>query len=347
MRTSGTSDAPQSAGEVVDAAQRIADEVLFPAALETDAAGTLPRERLDVLAAAGLYGLRGPTRAGGMDADLDTICAVTEALASGCLTTTFVWAQHVGTVFVVAASGSPSMRKWVVPLCRGEIRSGLALTGALPGPRPLRASRVAGGWQLSGAAPWVSGWGRTDVVHTAAVTDDGSSLWALVDAREGPSLRAERVELAALNATATVDVTFEGQFVPDDRVTVVVPPEDAPAPAPASLRVHAAFALGVVARCCRLLGASPLDVELSACRRALAVAGPDAMPEARAGAAALAVRAAVALMSAVGSSSLRLDRHPQRLAREALFVSVFAARSPIKEAFLARLGAAPTPPQGP
>lgn len=335
--------AKPSADDVVDTARRIADEVLFPSALETDAADTVPRETLDVLADAGFYGLRGPVRAGGMDADLDTICAVTEVLASGCLTTTFVWAQHVGTAFVVGASGSPALRKWLRPLCRGEIRAGLALAGAMPGPAPLRAVRRERGWQLTGVCPWVSGWGRTDVLHTAALAEDGSTVWSLVDAEEGPALTVERAVLAALNATATVHVTFDGLVVPDDRVTVITPhgAASAPGPSPSSLRVHASYALGVVARCATLLGESPLDSELAACRSTLASGDALTVPGARAHAADLAVRSAAALMSFTGSSSLLADRHPQRLAREALFTSVFAARSPVREALLVRLGALP------
>lgn len=331
---------------VVRTAQELADAVLFPAALRADAADVLPREGLDALADAGLYGLRGPAWAGGMEADLDTIAAVTEALASGCLTTAFVWAQHVGTPFVAGAAPSPSMRKWVVPLCRGEIRSGLALAGAQPGPTPLRASRVDGGWRLTGACPWVSGWGRVHVLHTAAVTDDGSTVWSLIEAEEGPTLQVQRRALVALHATVTVDVTFDGHAVADEDVTVITPPDDGAAPGASSLRVHGALALGVAARCCALLGPSALDQALAGCREACATGDGHTMPAARAGAAALAVRAAAALTCATGSAALRLDRHPQRLAREALFVSVFAARSPIREAFLAHLGAGEPPGSG-
>ena len=323
----------------VDAAARLADEVLFPTALETDAAPTLPRERLDVLAQAGFYGLSGPTWAGGGDADLSTICAVTEALASGCLSTTFVWTQHLSTVFVAGACGSPPIRKWVKPLCRGEIRAGLALAGALPGPAPLRASRTGGGWMLTGASPWVSGWGLVDVLHTAALTDDGSVVWSLVEACEGPGLAVERAPLVALNATATVTVDFTGTFVPDEQVTMIVGPGDPSAPEPSTLRKHAALALGVARRCGTLLGPSPLDAELSACRERLDAADALRMPAARAASSHLALRSAAALMSAVGSRSLRCDHHPQRLAREALFVSVFAGRPPVKEATLELLGA--------
>lgn len=333
---------PSIADDPVGAAQRLADEVLFPGALETDAADTVPRERLDALADAGFYGLAGPAWAGGRDANLDTICGVTEAFASGCLTTAFVWAQHVTTAFVAGACSSPTVRGMVPSLCDGRLRSGLALAGSLPGPRQLHAERVEGGWRLRGPVPWVSGWGRVDLLHTAAVADDGGVVWSLVDAREDADLAVRRLRLAAVDATATVDLEFDGRFVPMGRVTVMVSPAaDTSAPAPATLRKHAALGLGVAARCCDLLGPTPFEDELASCRRRVAAAGEHDMPAARAAVSDLAVRAAVALMSTVGSSSLRHDQHAQRLAREALFVAVFAVRGPVRHAFLTGLGATP------
>jgi alkylation response protein AidB-like acyl-CoA dehydrogenase len=50
---------------------------------------------------------------------------VAEVLASGCLTTTFVFLQHHGAVRTVAAlSPAEPRREWLEPLCRGERRSG-------------------------------------------------------------------------------------------------------------------------------------------------------------------------------------------------------------------------------
>jgi alkylation response protein AidB-like acyl-CoA dehydrogenase len=67
--------------DVVEVARRIGEDVLFPAALAVDQADTVPAEHLDILAAAGLYGLAGPREAGGLDADLLTLCSVVEVLA--------------------------------------------------------------------------------------------------------------------------------------------------------------------------------------------------------------------------------------------------------------------------
>ena len=103
--------------DVVREAQRIADEVLFPNAVATDRAGVLPRENLDALAAAGLYGLAGPPWAGGLDADFATVCEVTEIVCGGCLTTGFVWTQHHGAVRAVAGHGAKVTHQ---PLPQGD-----------------------------------------------------------------------------------------------------------------------------------------------------------------------------------------------------------------------------------
>jgi alkylation response protein AidB-like acyl-CoA dehydrogenase len=326
--------------DVVKTAQQLADEVLFPAALATDAADAVPVELLDALAEAGLYGLAGPAAAGGLDADFETACAVVEALASGCLTTAFVWVQHLGAVLAVASSDNAALRDaWLESLCRGERRTGLALGGAVPGPARLVAQETDDGWTFDGSTPFLSGWDRIDVVHTAARTDDGRLVWAFVDATESRALEVERLELVALNATATVRASFREHAVPAGRVTSVSPFREGPTPPPV-LAIHGSLALGVAARCCTLLGPSPLDDDLAACRAELGRLDPETIEAARASAGELALRAAAALVTQRGSRSLLLDDHAQRLAREALFVLVYALRPGSRDALLSRLGAA-------
>jgi alkylation response protein AidB-like acyl-CoA dehydrogenase len=315
--------------DVVERARQIADEVLFPAALATDASDVVPRELLDTLAEAGLYG-----RA--LDVDFPTVCAVQEELASGCLTTAFLWAQHVGLLHAVSLSGNEELRgRWLEPLAAGEVRAGLALGGALPQPA-LHARADGDGWLLDGVSPFVSGWGRIDVVHTAARAGD-EIVWLIVDAQEGAGLGVERLRLAALDATATVRASFDGLAVPGDRVTGRHP-AGGPTP-PEVLRMHAALALGVTSRCCRLLGATPLGDELIACRAELDRLDPETIFAARAAAGELAVRAAAALSVAQGSRSLLVADHAQRLTREALFTLVYALRPASRDALLARLHA--------
>jgi alkylation response protein AidB-like acyl-CoA dehydrogenase len=323
---------------LVETAQRLADDVLFPAALATDASERLPVELLDVLAAEGLYGIVGPESADGAGANLLEFCAVIEALASGCLTTTFVWVQHHGAVRAAMLTENEAVRDWLPTLCRGGWRAGLALGGAIAGEPRLVARKVDAGWQLDGVSPFVSGWGRIDVVLTLARTEDGRLVSLLLDARENETLAVSRLRLVALNATATVSASFRGHVVPGERVTSIAPYVEGPTP-PEVIRIHAAQALGVASRCCRLLGPSPLDEELALRRAELDRLDPETVETARAEAGELAARAAAALAVHSGSRSLLLDDHPQRLAREALFTLVYALRPDSRVAALRRLGA--------
>jgi alkylation response protein AidB-like acyl-CoA dehydrogenase len=337
--SSGCDDRPMASREIVATAAHIADEVLFPAAAATDASPIVPVENLDALAAAGLYGLSGPLAAGGLDADLDTACAAIETLAGGCLSTAFVWVQHLGAVLGVAFSETPGLAdEWLTPMCRGERRAGIALAGLLAGRPGLRAARVDGGWRLSGIAPWVTAWGLIDVVHTAGRDEEGNVVLGLVEARSSETLAASPpLDLVAVRASATVRLELRDHFVPDGLVTSVRPP--APGGEVEVLRIHSALVLGVAARCLRLLGESALDEELDARRAELAAATAETVHAARAAASELALRAASALVVASGSGSLLAGEHAQRLAREALFLSVFGGRAPVRDELLGLLGA--------
>jgi alkylation response protein AidB-like acyl-CoA dehydrogenase len=333
-----------TARDVLAAARQLADDLLFPDAMRVDGLDVLPVAHLDALAAAGLYGAPVPAEAGGLGLDLAATCAVTEELAGGCLATTFVWLQHRGVVMTLAAEGTPAVLRdrWLGPACRGEVRGAIALGGLLPGPPLLRARPDGGGWRLDGEAPWVTGWGLTDLLLVAARGPDGDIVSLILDAAAQPGLTVTRERLAAVNASVTVRLGFDGVLVPGERWTGQVPFDPAENLRPDRLRINGSLALGLVRRCTMLLGPGPLDDELAACRQRLdAAAGstPDAMAQARAAASELAVRAAAALAVWDGSRSVTVDQHVQRLAREAMFLLVFATRPGIKSALLRRLGA--------
>ena len=330
---------------VLAATRRLADEVLFPDAMRVDGLDALPAAHLDALAAEGLYGALVPPEAGGLGLDLRATCAVVEELAGGCLATTFVWMQHRGLVMTLAAEGTPAALRdqWLGPACQGKIRGGIALGGLLPGPPRLRARPAEGGWQLDGEAPWVTGWGLTDLLLVAARGPDDSIVNLILDAAEQPGLTVSRQRLAALNASVTVRLGFDRVTVPAERYVSQEPFDPAESLRPDRMRINGSLALGVTGRCGRLLGPGPLDEELAACRArlddALSADGA-AMAQARAAASELAVRAAAALAVWHGSTSIMTDQRPQRLAREALFLLVFGSRPAIKSALLRQLGAA-------
>ena len=334
-------EAPSDANALLHTARQLADEVLFECALDVDAAGAVPEDNLDLLRDAGFYGLWTPREVGGCGFNELERLAILEALAGGCLTTAFVWAQHGGGSAAAARmpSGSPLHDRWARALATGESRSGVAFAHVLRPEPCLFAERCGDGWSLRGVAPFVTGWGHIDAVLTAAHTAD-RLVWMLIPATEPPTLQSRRLRLAAVDSSVTVEVHFDGHIVGDDQVVEVIGYDEWLAGYRLGLRTNGALMLGVASRALALLGPSPLDAELDTARRALHAAEVDDMPERRAQVGYVGIRATSALVSSVGGRAITLGNHGQRLAREALFLLVQGQTAEIRSGHLRRLGAA-------
>ncbi len=326
---------------VVETARELADELLFPAALATDAADSVPASHLDEFASRGLYGLSGPTNTEGLGVDRSTLLTVIETLAGGCLSTTFLWQQHLMLVATLAETSTALSREWLTPLCRGERRAGVAFAHLRrPGPPAVAAQPDGSGWRLTGSAPWVTGWGRIDVVRFGATLPDGNIVWCLVDAEEGGAVSVSRLSLSVLNATSTVEMHLDGLYVPGDRVASIEPMREFVQRDAAGLRTNGSLALGLTARCLRLVPTLKFADELRQCRCVLDHADIDSLPSARAWSSELAMRATSALVVAGGGRSLSLQSHAQRLCREAMFLLVQGQTTSIRAAQLERLARA-------
>jgi alkylation response protein AidB-like acyl-CoA dehydrogenase len=315
-------------------AERIADEVLFPDAAKVDRDDRVPASHLDLLAREGFYDIG--------DDDIGRVGPLVETFAGGCLATAFVWLQHRGPVRAAAHSDQPGVRrKWLAPLASGEIRGGIAHSGARPGASGLRAYESGGGWRLDGEAAWVTGWGIVDVLHVASVDDAGSVRFFLIDAVEAPTLRARVQDLSAARASRTATVVFADHPVPADRLVSVQPYAEWAEREASGWALNGFLALGVAGRCLRLLADSPigahLRTELADCRNALLTADAEATPAARAAASELAMRCATVLAVQTGSRSVLLDSHAHRLIREAAFLLVFGTRPAIRDELLRRV----------
>jgi alkylation response protein AidB-like acyl-CoA dehydrogenase len=325
--------------DAVARARALAEDLLFPSAAAVDAAGVVPRGHLDALADAGLYGLTGPADAGGLAADPATVALVIEELAAGDLATTFIWLQHLGVVGALAHGPAELRSAFLADLCAGRRRGGVALQAALrPGPAAVRVRPDGDELVLDGAVPWVTGWGHVDLLLVAARDPADDVVFVLVDAVASPALTALPQRMVAVTASATVELRLDGHRVPAGRRVSTVPLAELRAGDAAGLRPNGSLALGLVARCARLLGPSPLDDDLVAVRTRLDGAGPAELPAARAAASALAHRAAGLLVAATGSSAVLTGAHAERSTREAVFLLVFGSRPAIRAALVAELG---------
>ncbi|HKR51759.1 MAG TPA: acyl-CoA dehydrogenase family protein [Pseudonocardiaceae bacterium] len=324
----------------------IAEDVLFPAALDVDAEGVIPRSHFDLLAAEGFYGLAAPPPHSGID--FASFAGILETLCGGCLATTFTWKQHHSVVRGLTGTQNAALReKYLGAAIRGEVRGGVALAGAIPRPPLLWATATGGGWLLNGVAPFVSGWGIIDVLLIAARDTAGGPrgtiVSGLVDAAAGDGITVEELRLIAAQGSNTVQLCFEDYVLPTERILAEVSHVDFLANQHVGARLNSCLAMGVAGRCIRMIGevgqlqvAARLHTAQDVIRGRLdaALADPPAMPAARAAASELAYRAAGALVVAVGSSGILHHQHAQRLVREATFTLVFAGRPEVKNALL-------------
>ena len=313
----------------------------------------MPRERLDWLARAGLYGLYRPP-----GIPVAATRRIFEDLAGACGVTFFVWVQHHAPVRMLARSSNATLRaRHLDDLCSGRVLGGVAFAYLRrPGPPAVVARRVDGGYLVDGEAPWVTSWALAGLYSMAARLDD-QVLYFLVDPARSHALEASPpLALAAMGASSTVRLTINDLFVPDDDVLAVMPfAEWHRADRVATAQPNPA-AFGIAETCVRHLdkyapeAAEAFAAEVDECRRrSYALADRNltddahlaALIDARAESLALSVRTATALVASVGGRAMALDHPAQRLLREAAFFTIQAQTPDLCRATLAQL-AGPT-----
>jgi alkylation response protein AidB-like acyl-CoA dehydrogenase len=270
--------------------------------------------------------------------------------------TFFVWVQHHAPVRMLAGSANVALReRHLDALGSGRTLGGVAFAYLRrPGPPAVVATPVPGGYRIDGQAPWVTSWGLAGLYAVAARRDDEVLFFVLDGGHtSNPAVRASApLALAAMNASSTVRLTFDGLVVADDDVLSAVPFAQWQAQDRVATAQPNPAAFGIAATCVRLLAerepeaGEDLHWELEACRqRSYGLADEDRtddahlrmMVEARAWSLALGVRAATALVASVGGRALGADHPAQRLLREAAFFTIQAQTPALRQATLAQL----------
>jgi alkylation response protein AidB-like acyl-CoA dehydrogenase len=195
------------------------DELL--AQLAEDAA-RLERDgvtRADVrrMADAGLLGVYGPD---GLPAAEQR--EVAERLAGASPDAWFVWYQHGPVVkFLAASDNAPLQDAHLADLCAGRSLGGVAFSNLRTARPSVSATRVDGGWSLSGPQPWCTGWGMHDLLLVGGKSDEtGEVVFGVVPSdRSGLTSRGE-LALASMGGTSTHAVRFDDVLVRDDEVVL-------------------------------------------------------------------------------------------------------------------------------
>ena len=205
---------------IVMAAADLARELASDAArLEREG---VDRPVLDRMAAAGLLAVAGiPSLGGAWPAEQRRIA---ELLAGASPDAWFVWFQHGPVVKMLKASDNADLvAKHLPELMAGRELGGVAWSHLRTATPSVFATRVEGGWSLSGFQPWCTGWGLTDVVLVGALVQETDEVvFGLVPATDRPAMTsAGELTLAAMAGTSTHALRFDDLSLPDTDVVLV------------------------------------------------------------------------------------------------------------------------------
>lgn len=211
---------------------------IAPHLAEWERAGQLPRELHRTAAEAGILGIGFPEEVGGSGGDLVDVVVMTEALleaggSGGVISGLF--SHGIALPHVVdeadrrrergdSAGADNLIERVVAPVLRGEAIASLAVTepdgGSDVAHLRTRATRVDGGWEISGSKVYITSGVRADVVVAAVRTGTteeaaaGISL-AVLDPR-APGYGAPRaLEKMGWWCSDTAELSFDAVRVPD------------------------------------------------------------------------------------------------------------------------------------
>ena len=203
--------------------------------------GQLPRELHRQAAEAGILGIGFPEEVGGSGGDLIDVVVMTEALleaggSGGIISGLF--SHGIALPHVVdeaarrrergdAAGADDLVARVIAPVLRGEAIASLAVTepdgGSDVARLRTRATRVDGGWEVSGAKVYITSGVRADVVVAAVrtgTTEEGAAGISLVllDPRAEGYATPRALDKMGWWCSDTAELSFDGVRVPESDV---------------------------------------------------------------------------------------------------------------------------------
>lgn len=201
------------------------------------AAGVIPGW-WDDLVAQGFHAVHLPAAVGGQGGTLIDVAGVIEAAAAALLPGPLLPTVISGAVALMA-DDSPAAATLLTELADGRT----AIT-VLPGHGDLRATATDSGWRATGSSGDVLGACSAAVVLAAAHTEDGGTLWFVVD----PAASTVSVE-ACRGTDLTIDVGIVHLDEHDVTAGVVLPGIDDDAAWDAAVALTACATAGVIRWC--------------------------------------------------------------------------------------------------
>lgn len=212
---------PPAEGIDVIAAQLL--DTIAPQAHQLDCDPVALAAAMDWLGDRGWLAMKVPPVWGGRGASELEYGQLREALArcSGALA--FLQAQHQSAAALIAKGDNEDLKQTYLPaIVQGKTRLGIAFSHLRRPQPPIAARAVAGGWEITGTAPWVTGLGHfAEAVLAVPIAGADRVVFCIVpiaptEQHQGRIQPGPFMTLGAMNSTQTAMVEFDRWFVPMD-----------------------------------------------------------------------------------------------------------------------------------
>ncbi|MFM8581385.1 MAG: acyl-CoA dehydrogenase [Planctomycetaceae bacterium] len=163
-----------------------------------------------------------PASVGGDEADAAALLAGCVDLARGCLTTAFIYSQHLAACQRLRAAHHPTLwREWATRLSSKPLLLTVGVSHLTTSRQHLGRPAVLAvpdgpHFRLTGEIPWVTAASRAEAIVAGATLADGRQLLALIETTQPGVRPAAAPAMVALSGSLTSAVALDAVLVSDD-----------------------------------------------------------------------------------------------------------------------------------
>jgi alkylation response protein AidB-like acyl-CoA dehydrogenase len=212
---------------IVDIARQITDERIIPNRAELDEKHEFPRDILNDMAQADLFGVPIPEEYGGFGGGCFDIVLAVEQLGRGCIGVGTAFAANFLGIYPIIISGSEEMKQKYLPdVATGKKFGAFGLTEANAGSDAsgIETTAVLDGdeWVLNGTKQWITNGGEAQIYSVVAITDRsrgarGASMFVVEEGDAGFSCGPKEKKMG-IRASSTTELIFKDCRIPKDRL---------------------------------------------------------------------------------------------------------------------------------
>lgn len=212
---------------IVDIARQITDERIIPNRAELDEKHEFPRDILNDMAKADLFGVPIPEEYGGFGGGCFDIVLTVEQLGRGCIGVGTAFAANFLGIYPIIISGSEEMKQKYLPdVATGKKFGAFGLTEANAGSDAsgIQTTAVLDGdeWVLNGTKQWITNGGEAQIYSVVAITDRsrgarGASMFVVEEGDPGFSCGPKEKKMG-IRASSTTELIFKDCRIPKDRL---------------------------------------------------------------------------------------------------------------------------------